>query len=495
MKINIHHLLENKISRYTLFGFISSIFLLLFSAYTTPLTNYYGYDSTVFMIIGKGLLNGQVPYLDLFDHKGPYLFFIQAMGQFLGNGKTGIFILQVINLTIISNLIFLLSKAFLKTNLAFINYLFFLLLFCGTIGEGNLTEEWSLIFILVPLFLLTKHFSKNKQKHPLKYSFIYGLCLGIVVLIRVNNTAIIAGSILGLMLSFIFEKKYSETAKNISSLMIGLIISIIPIYLYYSYHNALSDMINGTFVFNFKYLSAASEKQNIHQIATNFIKLFPLLILCLAIYLYDKKNQSKLSFIVIPSAIITFLFFIKGHSFNHYFTVTLPLVTILSAILLSLNKTSFTKKILLLFFIFIPFSWSAARNVGKNILLSCLQKENQYYAEAEFVINTIPTTERNSVWTFGSYNMFSDLRAIFANDIIPCYKYFYLQPILNKQDNNIQKEILLMMDKNPPKWIINDKYRYKDFNALFQIIDDKYELIYDSNENDLFKVNLYRLRN
>lgn len=46
----------------------------------------YGYDSAIFMYVGKAMKFGYVPYRDLFDIKGPMLFLIQYIGQKIGGG-------------------------------------------------------------------------------------------------------------------------------------------------------------------------------------------------------------------------------------------------------------------------------------------------------------------------------------------------------------------------------------------------------------------------
>jgi len=42
-------------------------------------------DSGVFMYIGKGILSGNIPYRDYWDHKGPVIYFINALGMLLMN--------------------------------------------------------------------------------------------------------------------------------------------------------------------------------------------------------------------------------------------------------------------------------------------------------------------------------------------------------------------------------------------------------------------------
>ena len=55
---------------------ISSIFLLLFSSYASPLNNYYWGDAAIFRTLGLGWLNGKVIFKNLFDQRVPiYIFF------------------------------------------------------------------------------------------------------------------------------------------------------------------------------------------------------------------------------------------------------------------------------------------------------------------------------------------------------------------------------------------------------------------------------------
>ena len=63
-------------------------FTLVFSVSTSPLyPKYYGAtelidggDSLQFQQIGKGWLEGKVPYRDMFDHKGPIIFLLICWG-------------------------------------------------------------------------------------------------------------------------------------------------------------------------------------------------------------------------------------------------------------------------------------------------------------------------------------------------------------------------------------------------------------------------------
>ena len=89
-------LLLIRIGIWAVLGFF---FLFLFSYSTSPLYAIsWGHDSAVFQSIGKGWSKGYIPYLDSFDHKGPLLFALNALGYIIG-GKNGLFILQLLFMT------------------------------------------------------------------------------------------------------------------------------------------------------------------------------------------------------------------------------------------------------------------------------------------------------------------------------------------------------------------------------------------------------------
>ena len=74
-----------------------AVFLLLLSASTSPLyTSYCDGDSSIFMLIGKAITMGKNVYTDYFDHKGPILFYLNALGFAVTKTKAGVFIIQCI---------------------------------------------------------------------------------------------------------------------------------------------------------------------------------------------------------------------------------------------------------------------------------------------------------------------------------------------------------------------------------------------------------------
>ena len=120
-----------------------------------------GGDSAIFMYVAQGILEGEVPYLDRWDHKGPLLYLINAVGLLIEE-SWGIWIVQALFLlgTIYFALI-MLRKAFGITPALFALALF-LILFSRFNPPGNYTEQYALLFQFLALHLL---FRSHQQPH------------------------------------------------------------------------------------------------------------------------------------------------------------------------------------------------------------------------------------------------------------------------------------------------------------------------------------------
>jgi len=489
-------MLGNPMKRKFFFFVVSFVYLLFFSTYTTPLTDYLGYDTAIFMLVGKGLLHGLIPYTDLFDHKGPILYFIQALGQLICPGKPGIFLLQLISLTFSIELIYKNSRFFLDEVTSLLPVLFFLILFCATIGEGNMTEEWSLPFIVSTMYLGLKYFFRKDKLNPniSKWdSLIIGLSFGVLFLIRLNNATVNTGIYAGILIAFLINRQFKNMFISIIYVLLGILLIICPVAVFYYAHDSFGEMVYGTFTFNFMYASSSSKSLSTQVFLMNFARLLPLLVLIVSIVFFDKKYQLKLSYIVIPASLITFLAFISGRPYYHYFTIVIPLTTLLFVLFLKEYRAKYKKIALFALFLILPYGWTAAKNAGNNFRFSVLHEEDAYYNESRKVLQAIPLNERNSVWFYGDYTLFLDMRSLVWNDFTPKNRFFYLQNELIEIDPDIKAVILDEIKQPPVKWIIAEKDALKHIAGLNEFVTKNYECIFEPGSTAKFRLHLYRL--
>lgn len=244
--------------------FIATLFVLVFSRSTSPLyPDYYAYggltdggDSLQFQTIGKAWLDGKVPYRDLFDHKGPIIFLVNALGFLLGGGtRYGIVVLQVIALAVVIHYALRLARL-VSTNRLWggIVLVFTLIAYARAYVQGNSVQEYSLPFIFASVYYLVHFLQQPKgTNHPLKYAFLYGITISVCLLTQFSNALLVAPGVLVVMVLLIARRQWKNLWQNLALGLAGLLTIILPFVIYFATQGALLDMIYAVFTYNFEY--------------------------------------------------------------------------------------------------------------------------------------------------------------------------------------------------------------------------------------------------
>lgn len=134
---------------------MSLFFIAVNSDSTSPLFWGRYVDSPVFQYMGYSMLQGKIPYTDLFDHKGLLLYWINALG-YLIHPKMGVMLLQIVNLTLTMmvwyKILDSIKVEWMKYSILALALLSLYAYFC----EGNFEEEWCLFFISYPIWRILK---------------------------------------------------------------------------------------------------------------------------------------------------------------------------------------------------------------------------------------------------------------------------------------------------------------------------------------------------
>lgn len=170
---------------------ISFLFVLCFSYSTSPIYQELDGDQAMFVLIGRGIRDGIIPYKDLLENKGPLFFLLQAIPQFLLTGTTGIYVLQSLILSVECCVLDAIAGEFkLKQKQILKLFLFIPLMIIYT--RGDKAEEYDLFFLIICLLLFVKSIKADIDctcKKIYKYSFLYGVFTGAVLFIKMNDAA------------------------------------------------------------------------------------------------------------------------------------------------------------------------------------------------------------------------------------------------------------------------------------------------------------------
>ena len=96
--------------------------IMLFLTGSSPFLKYMDVDSSVFYTMGRAMADGKVPYRDLFDHKGWYVYFFNCLGALISpNNTIGLFVIEclfmLVNVYLIYLIVMLINDDLLRINM------------------------------------------------------------------------------------------------------------------------------------------------------------------------------------------------------------------------------------------------------------------------------------------------------------------------------------------------------------------------------------------
>lgn len=193
-------------------------------------------DSSVYITITKQIIRGYLPYKDFVDNKGPLIYFMNLPGLYFG-GIAGIWATELILFYITvffawkTALLFTTRKkalyAVLLSSIAILNFFF--------VNAG--TEEYSLPFLTISFYIFSKYYFS--EEHNVKYIelIILGICFACANLIRLNMFPLWAGFCTVILLESVIKKRFINILKYISGFLAGIILVVIPVFLYLKFNN------------------------------------------------------------------------------------------------------------------------------------------------------------------------------------------------------------------------------------------------------------------
>jgi hypothetical protein len=299
-------------------------------------------DSSVYITIAQGITRGQLPYMDFVDNKGPLTYLLSVPGLMLGR-LAGVWITELI-------LMFVSVIFAYKTALFFSNNKLLALLgtVCGFIelysffGVSAGTEEYSLPFLMISLYLFTKYYFSPERDIGLTELLILGACFACAVLIRLNMFPLWAGFCVIIFIESIIKRRFVPLVKYVLGFCAGIIIIAVPVFLYLKLNGILNDFFDQVI-----YGGAAkgfSDASSIKQTAKNFFVVFgrgySFLPLVMGVFwlitnwtcsetevseqVYHKKNDFSFYLGYTVSYILMLLFLSFSGGGSHYNLVLIP---------------------------------------------------------------------------------------------------------------------------------------------------------------------------
>lgn len=481
------------------FLFTYTFFIMLFCAGSSPVIDRMFTDSSVFFTMGRGMRAGKVVYRDLFDHKGWYLYFINYLGALISESTSiGIWFVEVCFAFIDVLLCFQITReCFVEDDIKCISVSQIMLLLIVnyfTYLGGNTVEFYCLTFQFVSILLFVLYERSGKVSHPPIIMLFHGICAGISFGLRANMILFWGAFAVVLIIRLFLNHEYKNIIENILYGLAGIIIALLPPFIYGVLTGSLVDMYEQSILFNFMYGSHSIIKNIIHASLsrTGILTLIGGLASCLVIKKCKTvSSTAKLAFIL--AWVLSILSVsISGYIFGHYYEYTIPLF--MPPVVLIVEKLSFfsikqSKKSRAATCLVVA-ALTICCNLRLPIKLLLNTKSNHYAKSVETVANLYRELNGNHKKVIVTGN-----NALFYNKmgVIPSIKYFYLPLIpyseypfaVDTQIESIlneENDIIIISFQNEElheKRIIYDDERTDEINAL---LDCKYNTLYDNGQ-------------
>ena len=187
----LHDINRTQLSRLFMWGFCAflSAGLLLIATKSSPLYPLNDWpDANTFFSIGKGMMNGLVPYRDLFEQKGPLLYFFHGVASLISQRSfMGVYILEVLSFSVF---LYFAQKSLslfvpVQYSLFALPILAASVLNLRSFAHGDTAESYVFPFMMFSLYTLLRHFKEHEpEPMPPKVQLLNGVMAGCVMWIK-----------------------------------------------------------------------------------------------------------------------------------------------------------------------------------------------------------------------------------------------------------------------------------------------------------------------
>lgn len=466
---------------------LAAAFVLRFSYSTSFLySGYCGYDSAIFQTIGKYWAEGVTPYARLFDHKGPLIFFVDAVGYAI-RGRAGILVVQTVSLAAAIWGLYRLGRTGLSRPWAALAAALALVYLARTFDEGNMTEEYSLPFLAVSLYLAARWCLARRQNpaapHPWQWAVVYGVSFGAILMLRVTSAVAVCSYVLVITLALLAGRQWKNLFANMGGFLGGFALITGPFAVYFACKGSLADVFYGTIGYNIFYATEFSIREyyannqwaasTLNRVFTDFgAPLFVLAVLCIAA-LVRRKND-LLAWGGLLSAALSMYVLFSNRPYVHYFMIVAPLIPLAFVLAAELRRGCRGRRL----------AWAAPAlcalwAVSMLVRLPAWNRDSfmarypyevlDYNNAARSAAAVIPAEERDSVL---GYNV--DAQWYLATDIQPCQRYFIHQDWQAAEDPGMRQEINESLRRDPPGWLV---VAGPVDSAVQQLLDEQYTAV------------------
>lgn len=214
-------------------------------------------DVNCFFTMGRGVLDGMVPYRDLYEQKGPILYFIYAFAALLSRDSfIGVYLLEVVTFGLFLFFSGLLVQLYVEKTRAIyflIPILAAAVVTSWSFTHGGSVEQLSLFMLVYGMYSVLKALKENRAL-CFTEALINGLFAGILLWVKYTMLGFYIGLAIFVLVWYLTDKTLrSQLLFTIGAFLLGVLAASVPVFLYFGIHGAVNDLFTVYFVNNILY--------------------------------------------------------------------------------------------------------------------------------------------------------------------------------------------------------------------------------------------------
>ena len=218
------------------FLLVASNLVMAICATTSPLYPFHLWDdSNCFFTVGKSVLKGKVIYRDIYEQKGPLIYFLHTLASIISfRTFFGIYIFEVISCTFFLYFCFKILRLFgVGRSVLFLLPIWAAVAFSSRNFEyGDSVEEFSIALISYPLYCSMKNIME-KRDFSFRELFLVGVCAGIVFWMKFTLVSFFIGWATVPVVVYVRQRRVADCMKSFAHVLFGVAAVSSPVVLYF----------------------------------------------------------------------------------------------------------------------------------------------------------------------------------------------------------------------------------------------------------------------
>ena len=211
-------------------------------------------DVNCFFTVGRGMLDGMVPYRDLYEQKGPVLYFVYAIiALFSENSYVGVYLLEVVTFGLFLYYSGKLAQLYVGTS----KVVYFLIAILAaavvtswSFTHGGSVEQNTLFFLVYGMYSVLRAL-REKRSLSFKEAFANGIFAGIILWVKYTTLGFYLGLALFVLIWYLTDARLrGKLLLTIGQFLLGVGAVSAVVLAYFAFHGAIGDLFTVYFYDN-----------------------------------------------------------------------------------------------------------------------------------------------------------------------------------------------------------------------------------------------------